>query len=339
MKYKLNELQMKTTNSFKINQLDIELELDELNTDKLYEVDGINFSQQIKVEKISSRIGLEFKKYLELTISVEKEYKDPILINYNFTNNDILISNININYKENSKADFIITYKSNDNNKHINYLKEIVNMDKNSTGSISYINLMSDKSNIFFSFEDKVLDNSSITHNLIDITGNIRVYNAYMESIGYNSKNYFNNIYLGSNNDLIDINYDFKNIGKTSINDLKVEGVLKDNAKKNFRGIIDFLKDSTKSIGKEYENCLLLSDKARSRSIPMLLCHEYDVEGAHGQSCGKLDDNKLFYLMTRGMSKKEAEHLIVLANFTSIINNINNEDLKEKIIKRIEDAL
>lgn len=339
MLYNLNKLPVKTTNNFNVNDLKIDLEINELNTDKLYVVDGIEVKQEIKNKKITSRVGLEFNKYLEFTITVDKTYNKPILVNYNFENSDTLISNININYKANTKANFIFTYKSLDNNKHFNYLKEIVNMEENSLGTISYINLMSDNSTIIYSYEDKVLENASITHNLIDITGNIRIYNSYLESIGYNSKNYFNNIYLGTNNDLIDINYDLKNIGKRSINNLKVEGCLKDTSKKTFRGTIDFLEGSTKSEGIENENCILLSDTTRSRSLPMLLCHEEDVIGAHGESTGKIDKDKLFYLETRGLKRAEAEKLIVMANFTSIIDLIENDELKEEIIKRIEDQL
>ena len=339
MEYKLNKLPVKTTNNFNVNSLSIDLDLNELNTDKLYVVDGIEVIQEIKNEKITSRVGLEFTKYLDLTITVDKNYNKPILVNYNFENNDVLVSKININYKENSNADFIITYKSLDTNKHFNNLKEIVNMEENSTGTISYINLMSDDSIIIMSYEDKVLESASLTHNLIDITGSTRIYNSYLESIGYNSKNYFNNIYLGTNNDLIDMNYDLKNIGRNSINNLKVEGALKDTSKKVFRGTIDFKEGSTKSDGQENENCILLSDKARSRSVPLLLCHEEDVIGAHGESTGKIDKDKLFYLETRGLTQKEAEKLIVMANFKSIIDSIKDESLIEEIIKRIEDKL
>ena len=54
---KLNELRLKTTNGFKVNNLDIELDLYELNTDKLYEVNGIEVSQIIKNEEITSNIA------------------------------------------------------------------------------------------------------------------------------------------------------------------------------------------------------------------------------------------------------------------------------------------
>jgi len=330
---KLNELRSKTTNGFKVNNLDIELDLNELNTDKLYSINGIEVSQIIKNEEITSKVGLTYSKYLELTITVDKVYDKPILVNYNFENNDSLVSKVIINYKKASSCDFIFNYKSLDNNKHFNYLVEEINTEDYSTGSITYINNLNDFSTNIMSFNDNVLEESTITHNLIDIGGSIRIYNSVLNSIGYKSKNYFNNIYLGRNNELIDINYDLKNIGKSSINNLKVEGCLKDNSKKVFRGIIDFVEGCTKSDGQENENCILLSDTCISRSVPILLCHEDDVIGAHGESSGKINEDKLFYLMSRGLSYEESTKLIVVSNFNSIINEIPDESIKEEILE------
>lgn len=336
---KLNSLRCKTTNGFKVNNLDIELDLNELNTDKLYIVNGIEVSQIIKNEEITSKVGITYSKYLELTITVDKNYDKPILVNYNFSNNDYLVSKVIINYKNNSYCDFIFNYNSLDSNKHFNYLVEEITTEDYSNGSITYINNLNESSTNIMSFNDTVSNESSITHNLIDIGGNIRIYNSSLDSIGYNSKNYFNNIYLGKDNDLIDINYDLKNIGKSSINNLKVEGCLKDNSKKTFRGIIDFQEGSTKSEGIENENCILLSDTSISRSVPILLCHEDDVIGAHGESTGKINDDKLFYLMSRGLTEKEASKLIIISNFNSIINQIVDESIKEEILKRIENLI
>ena len=333
---KLNELRCKTTNGFKVNNLDIDLDLKELNTDKYYEVNGIEVSQSIKEDTITSNIGLTYSKYLELTISVDKVYDKPILVNYTFSNEDYLVSKVIINYKKNSKADFIFNYKSLDTNKHFNYLVEEINTEEYCNGSITYINSLNDLSINIMSFNDTVLEESTITHNLIDINGSIRIYNSDLNSKGFNSKNYFNNLYIGKDKDLIDINYDLKNIGKSSINNLKVEGCLKDSSKKIFRGIIDFVEGCTKSDGQENENCILLSDTCISRSVPILLCHEDDVIGAHGESSGKINEEKLFYLMSRGLSRKESEKLIVLSNFNKIINEIKDETTKEEVSSLVE---
>ena len=68
----------------------------------------------------------------------------------------------------------------------------------------------------------------------------------------------------------------------------------------------------------------------------MLLCHEEDVEGAHGVSSGKVDEKKVFYLMCRGIERKDAEKLIIKANFNKIIETIEDEDIKEYILKEID---
>ena len=70
---------------------------------------------------------------------------------------------------------------------------------------------------------------------------------------------------------------------------------------------------------------MLLSNKAKSIALPMLLCTEEDVEGNHSTASGKVDAKQLFYLMTRGLSYKEAVKLIVKANFQKIIDRINDE--------------
>ena len=68
----------------------------------------------------------------------------------------------------------------------------------------------------------------------------------------------------------------------------------------------------------------------------MLLCSEEDVEGAHSSSAGKVGEKELFYIMSRGFNLKEAQKLLVRANFNKILDNIKNDELKEKILKEID---
>lgn len=84
---------------------------------------------------------------------------------------------------------------------------------------------------------------------------------------------------------------------------------------------------------------MLLSDSARTISLPMLLCSEEDVEGNHSTASGKIDEKLLFYIMSRGFTKKEAMKLIVKARFHNILTKIKNEDLEEKIMQEIDARL
>ena len=122
---------------------------------------------------------------------------------------------------------------------------------------------------------------------------------------------------------------------KTKIK-MDVQGALNDNSKKHFKGSIDFKKGSKKAIGDETESCMLLSDEAKSISLPMLLCSEEDVEGNHSCSAGKIDSKELFYIQSRGFELKEAMKLMVIAKFNKILENITNEDLKQEILNQID---
>ncbi len=339
MKYRLNKLPVKTTNGFKINDIEVDINIPEVNSFNEFVInnsEGIIIDKCIKNSDVSSRIGLEFSRYLELNITVpkNKKIKNTVFINYNFNNKDNLIDKINIIYQKNSSCNFIITYKSNGNDCQFHHLLECVEMNKKSSGNITIINLMNNNSNSFIAIETDNLESSKLTHNIIDLSGNIRINNVY-SNVYNNSDNYLNNIYIGGNNDIIDMNYYLNNIGRNSVNKMIVEGVLDDNSVKNFRGTIDFLMGCTNSIGEESENCVLLSNSTRSRSLPQMLCHEENVEGSHGVSSGRIDKEKLFYIMSRGYSMKEAEKLIVMGNFTNILKSIPDEN----IINTIHDLI
>ena len=77
---------------------------------------------------------------------------------------------------------------------------------------------------------------------------------------------------------------------------------------------------------------IILSDKAKIKIMPVLLIDEFDVSANHGCAIGKIDDEGLYYLMSRGISKKEAEMLIIKGFLSPILNSLTNEDLKNELI-------
>ena len=258
MEYILNKLPVKTTNNFKVNDLKIDLEIPEITGMKKYSIsnnDSLDINQDITEDKLVSKIGLEFSKYLSVDITIPKNIRinDSVILEYEFSNDDVLIDKINFNYEENSSCNFIIIYKSVDNNKHFHHLLSRINSNINSKGSITYINLLNDISDNFIAIENDSLISSTISNNIIDIGSNIKVNNVY-SNVYNNATNYLNNIYLGSNNNIIDMNYYLNNIGENSKNIMRVEGAINDNTKKVFRGTIDFIEGCKNSIGDENEN-------------------------------------------------------------------------------------
>ena len=334
----LNETSVKTTNNYGINNIDLDIDLsNEIDGNiniKSKDIDKLEIKKEISV--LDSKIGLKTNS-LKTIININKNIKENIYI-------DCLLDKLNrtdlieINIKEKCNANIYIIYKSRNKNKLTNYLKQCVNAKEGSKANITIINLLNDLSTNLVAIENKVEDNAKVYHNFIDLGSNIKLSNYYTELYN-NSKSKLYNIYLGTKENIIDMNYHVKLYGEKSDCRIKVEGALKDKAKKNFKGTIDFISGAKKSIGIESENCVLLSKEARSKSLPMLLCGEEDVEGSHGVSTGEIDQNKLFYIKSRGISDNEAKRLIVLANFNKIINKIKDEELINDVINYLNERI
>ena len=80
------------------------------------------------------------------------------------------------------------------------------------------------------------------------------------------------------------------------------------------------------------EKALLLTDDAHHDTIPGLFIDESEVAGAgHGATVGRLDENQVFYLMARGLSRKEAERLIVLGFITPVHEHITQDAVRERL--------
>ena len=115
MEYILNKLPVKTTINFKVNDLKIDLDIPEITGMKKFSIsnnDSLDINQDITEDKLVSKIGLEFSKYLNVDITIPKNIRinDSVILEYEFSNDDILIDKINFNYEENSSCDFIIFF-------------------------------------------------------------------------------------------------------------------------------------------------------------------------------------------------------------------------------------
>lgn len=150
---------------------------------------------------------------------------------------------------------------------------------------------------------------------------------------------HLDSLYLTDKKRVLDMNYIMNHIGRRTLSDIQVRGALKDESKKTFKGTLDFKRGARLSRGGEEEYAILLDPKVHNNAIPLLLCEEDDVQGQHAASAGRIDENKLFYLMSRGFSQKEAKKIIIESSFRPIIDKVPVEELKKKIQDNIESRL
>ena len=145
--------------------------------------------------------------------------------------------------------------------------------------------------------------------------------------------------YLCRADQKLDMNYVVRQIGKKTDCRMTAQGTLQDKAVKTYRGSIDFIKGSEGSTGNEYEEVLLLSPYVVNKSIPLILCGEEDIAGEHGSTIGKLGDDTLFYMQSRGIAKREAEMLMARAKIARVASDIPDEATVEKINAYLDEVL
>lgn len=155
--------------------------------------------------------------------------------------------------------------------------------------------------------------------------------NTKIELNGENAFADVKSIYFGHDEDRLDMIYHVDHNEKKTFSDIVVNGAVMDDCYKSFKSTLDFKEGCGESQGNEEEYTVLLDDSVLSVSVPILLCHEDDVFGNHAASSGNLDPELLFYLMSRGIDREQAETLIVESKYAQTIDLLEDADEKSRI--------
>ena len=124
--------------------------------------------------------------------------------------------------------------------------------------------------------------------------------------------------------------------GKNTEGYILKHGVMKDSASSIFNGIGHILHGASKSNAEQESRVLMLSEKARGDANPILLIDEDDVTAGHAASVGRVDPVQLYYLMSRGIPKKEAERLVIHGFLAPVVNQLPIEGVKKQLTAVIE---
>ncbi|MGM0886865.1 MAG: Fe-S cluster assembly protein SufD [Bacillota bacterium] len=124
--------------------------------------------------------------------------------------------------------------------------------------------------------------------------------------------------------------------GKRSEGYILKHGVMKESASSIFNGIGKIEYGATKANAEQESRVLMLSEKARGDANPILLIDEDDVTAGHAASVGRVDPLQLYYLMSRGITKKEAERLVIHGFLAPVVNELPIEGVKKQLVAVIE---
>jgi Fe-S cluster assembly protein SufD len=127
-----------------------------------------------------------------------------------------------------------------------------------------------------------------------------------------------------------------EHIAPNTTSDFAFKGALRDQATAVWRGMIKVEPDAQKTNAYQENRNLILSEQAHADSIPGLEIEANDVRCTHGATISPVNRDELFYAMARGISRGEAERLIVRGFFTDVLNRIELEPVREAVTEALE---
>lgn len=153
---------------------------------------------------------------------------------------------------------------------------------------------------------------------------------------GDRSTSALKSVVVGTGDQKINLTSKIVQYGKETDGYILKHGVMKENASSVFNGIGYIKHGGTKSIANQESRVLMLSENARGDANPILLIDEDDVEAGHAASVGRVDPEQLYYLMSRGISRAEAERLVIHGFLDPVVRELPIDDVKRQLREVIE---
>ena len=300
----------------------------------------INYNQDFKTSKnsINSLINLNNAltfNYSKIRILKNYNFKKPLVI-YHFGTKDINSSVINFRsdfvLEENSSLCVINIFKNHSINNFIN-INQQYKISKNA--NLKNYRIDSElNSNINYFFTNIDLESNSNSETFIYSAGS----KFFRNEINCNLNDKYSSAFISG---IINLNESQHHEIKTNINHLSentksyqlIKSVLNDSSKGVFQGKIFVDHKAQKTDGYQLSKSLLLDKDAEFDAKPELEIYADDVKCSHGSTSGNLDENSIFYLMSRGLSYKQSKKLLVDGFLNDAIEKITNQDVKKYIKK------
>lgn len=154
--------------------------------------------------------------------------------------------------------------------------------------------------------------------------------------MGHNALSHAKAVSIGRGEQSQNFTAKITHFGKGSEGYILQHGVMKDRAASIFNGIGKIEDGASKSNAEQESRILMLSQGSRGDDNPILLIDEDDVMAGHAASVGRVDPLQLYYLMSRGISKEEAERLIIHGFLDPVVREIPIETVQKQLREVIE---
>ena len=336
------------------NKIDPSIFVDGLEHNKIIFINGriekidFNFEDQNKIEIIDETkkdISFDYENSLidlnsaftdkVFKILIKKNYslKKPLII-YHSTNDKIKSTNINLRLDfelgENSCLKLIDYFSNNTAKNFINIFYNF-NLEKDSILK----NYKIDKfinNNLKYSFNNIEQDNNSVSETFILSAGSDYFKNEINCNLnGEYSSAFINGIFSLKENQQHEIRTTINHLVENTKSYQLIKSVLGKNTKSAYQGRIFVNSKAQKTDGYQLSKAILLDETSEFNAKPELEIYADDVKCSHGSASGSLDENSIFYLMSRGLNYQQSKELLINGFLMDVVEKITDVEIKNLI--------
>ncbi|WP_435085144.1 Fe-S cluster assembly protein SufD [Candidatus Pelagibacter bacterium nBUS_33] len=273
--------------------------------------------------------------YIKITVNKGYQFEKPLIL-YNYLTSDLdscgLNMKLDINLEDDTSMDVVNISNDNAKNNFLN-IRQKINIGKNSILK-NYSLDINPTSNVKYSFKDIDLDKNSHLEYFILSKGSKFV----KHDINCSLNNNHGSVAI---NGIIDLDNKKHHEIKTVINHNEencksyqlIKSVLNENSRGVYQGKIYVNSKAQKTDGYQLSRALLLNDDVEFNAKPELEIYADDVKCSHGSTSGNIDENSIFYLMSRGLSHTQSKKLLTNGFLNEAVEKITNESVKSLVKK------
>jgi len=271
--------------------------------------------------------------YIGVMVKENYSLNKPLII-YNITTKELKSIAINLRtdiiLEKNSSLKLINLFDDNSEN---NFINVVQNFDIAQDGILKNYKIDHKKnSNIKYFYNNINLEKNSISENFIFSTGSKFIKNEINCNLNdEHSSAFINGIINLTNSQHHEIKTNINHLAENTKSYQLIKSVLNDNAKGIYQGKIYVDSKAQKTDGYQLSKALLLCENTEFDGKPELEIYADDVKCSHGATSGNLDEDAIFYLMSRGLSNQQSKELLINGFLLDAVEKITDIEIKDLI--------
>jgi Fe-S cluster assembly protein SufD len=309
------------------------IEFDYEQKDKIEIIDQSERINKLNNNSLSDLNNAFTNKSFKILVKKEYQLAKPLII-YHITNSKIWSKNINLRLEfelgENSSLRLIDLF--NDSSEK-NFLNIFYKFDlKDNSVLKNYKVDRFDNKNIKYSFNNIEQDKNSISETFILSAGS----NFFKNEINCNlngkySSAFVNGIFSLNNNKHHEIRTIINHLTENTKSYQLIKSVLEDSSKAAYQGKIFVNSEAQKTDGYQLSKAILLNKESEFNAKPELEIYADDVKCSHGSASGSLNEDSIFYLMSRGLNYQQSRELLINGFLLDVVEKITDTEIKNVI--------